>query len=59
MSSASPQEQPQSSPQKRSFWDIFDDFVNSMPPEELKKLPTDGAEQHDHYIYGWPKRPNK
>ena len=27
------------------------------PPEELDKLPTDGASQHDHYLYGTPKRP--
>jgi len=25
-----------------------------VPPEELAKLPKDG--EHDHYIYGWPKR---
>jgi antitoxin component of MazEF toxin-antitoxin module len=27
------------------------------PPEKLDKLPTDGASQHDHYLYGTPKRP--
>jgi antitoxin component of MazEF toxin-antitoxin module len=27
------------------------------PSEELDKLPTDGASQHDHYLYGTPKRP--
>jgi antitoxin component of MazEF toxin-antitoxin module len=27
------------------------------PPEELDKLPIDGASQHDHYLYGTPKRP--
>jgi hypothetical protein len=27
-----------------------------MPPEVRAKLPTDGASQHDHYIYGVPKR---
>lgn len=26
-------------------------------PEEVRaKLPADGADQHDHYIYGVPKR---
>ena len=29
----------------------------TVPPEEWDKLPVDGAEQHDHYIYGIPKRP--
>jgi hypothetical protein len=27
-----------------------------VPPEEWEKLPTDLSEQHDHYIYGTPKR---
>jgi hypothetical protein len=27
-----------------------------MPPEVRAKLPADGASQHDHYIYGVPKR---
>ena len=27
-----------------------------MPDEVRAKLPADGATQHDHYIYGVPKR---
>jgi hypothetical protein len=27
-----------------------------IPDEVRAKLPTDGASQHDHYIYGVPKR---
>ena len=27
-----------------------------MPEEVRAKLPADGAAQHDHYIYGVPKR---
>ena len=27
-----------------------------MPDEVRAKLPADGAGQHDHYIYGVPKR---
>jgi len=50
-----PQE-PQGKPQKRSLWDIFEEFRESMSPELKASLPKDGAEQHDHYIYGWPKR---
>ena len=29
-----------------------------LPPEVLAALPTDGAAQHDHYLYGTPKRPD-
>ena len=28
-----------------------------LPPEVIDAWPTDGASQHDHYIYGTPKRP--
>jgi hypothetical protein len=27
-----------------------------VPPEIMAAMPTDGASQHDHYIYGWPKK---
>jgi antitoxin component of MazEF toxin-antitoxin module len=30
--------------------------ARALPPETLDKLPVDGAAQHDHYIYGTPKR---
>ena len=29
---------------------------SEMPAEVQAKLPVDGASQHDHYIYGVPKR---
>lgn len=31
--------------------------ARALPPEVLDRLPADGASQHDHYIYGTPKRP--
>ena len=27
-----------------------------IPEEELRRIPKDLAEQHDHYIYGTPKK---
>jgi hypothetical protein len=39
-----------------TIWDLFDEIWGGMPEEELRKLPQDGAAQHDHYIYGLPKR---
>lgn len=27
-----------------------------IPDEVWEKIPVDGSEQHDHYIYGTPKR---
>jgi antitoxin component of MazEF toxin-antitoxin module len=42
---------------RRPIWEKILDLTKDIPPEELEKLPTDGASQHDHYIYGTPKRP--
>ncbi len=33
------------------------DWVESLPPVGDDDLPTDLAAQHDHYLYGHPKRP--
>jgi hypothetical protein len=30
--------------------------MKDVPPEIMATLQKDGASQHDHYIYGWPKR---
>lgn len=54
MSTSAPQDSQQNKPHK-SIEEILAPFWN-MSEEEREKLPTDGAAQHDHYIYGWPKR---
>jgi hypothetical protein len=41
----------------KPLWEIADDLLKDVPQEVLDRLPTDGAVQHDHYIYGTPKRP--
>ncbi|HEV1288291.1 MAG TPA: hypothetical protein VNU44_23405 [Bryobacteraceae bacterium] len=49
----------QPSPAERPLQHIADIIVNGMkdvPPEIMAAMPTDGASQHDHYIYGWPKK---
>jgi hypothetical protein len=40
----------------QSLLALFDSITADMTPDEIAKLPADGAEQHDHYIYGLPKR---
>ncbi len=35
---------------------IILDSMKDIPPDIMSTMPTDGASQHDHYIYGWPKR---
>ena len=42
---------------RKPIWERIAESVADAPPEELAKLPSDGASQHDHYIYGTPKRP--
>jgi hypothetical protein len=36
--------------------DIVLSRMRNVPPEVMATMPKDGASQHDHYIYGWPKR---
>jgi bifunctional DNA-binding transcriptional regulator/antitoxin component of YhaV-PrlF toxin-antitoxin module len=39
------------------LWERIAARAAAIPPEELDKLPPDGAAQIDHYLYGHPKRP--
>jgi hypothetical protein len=32
------------------------DNMQDVPRDVVATAPKDGASQHDHYIYGWPKR---
>lgn len=50
--------QPTEASERIPIWDVIDTLRKSVPPEEFSKLPKDGAEQLDHYLYGSPKRPN-
>mgnify|MGYP006289999873 FL=1 len=40
----------------QSLGAFAEELVADIPEEVLNELPTDSAEQHDHYIYGTPKR---
>ncbi len=35
---------------------IFEDLSSELPLKNWRELPTDGAENHDHYLYGAPKK---
>ncbi len=43
-------------PKKKSLLDKLGEISSRVPDEMWAKLPIDGAEQHDHYLYGTPKR---
>jgi hypothetical protein len=40
----------------RPVWQIVAEAMQDVPDEVLQRLPGDGASEHDHYLYGWPKR---
>jgi hypothetical protein len=40
----------------RPIWDVILDNMKDVPPEKFARLPKDGASEHDHYLYGHPKR---
>ena len=46
-------------PARKPIWERIQDMTADVPDEEWDKLPTDLAEQHDHYLYGTPKRPTE
>ena len=47
-------EQPQP-PDGRPIWEIFEALSRQVPIDEWSKLPLDGADEHNHYLYGAPK----
>ena len=46
----------QESKRRRHISDVIRENMSDMPADILAQLPKDGASQHDHYIYGSPKR---
>jgi predicted DNA-binding antitoxin AbrB/MazE fold protein len=44
-------------PARQSLAQHIAALARALPQETLDRLPADGASQHDHYIYGTPKRP--
>ncbi len=43
-------------PKRQSLLDKLEAISKSVPDEVWEKLPTDGAENIDHYLYGAPKK---
>lgn len=40
----------------RHIADVIRERMSKAPPEIMATMPTDGASQHDHYIYDSPKK---
>ena len=48
--------QDQQVPAKRHISQVLADRMKALPDEVFEGLPIDGASEHDHYLYGAPKR---
>ncbi len=44
-------DEPTFDPNAKPIWQEFDEILSSLPREALDRLPTDGARNHDRYIY--------
>jgi hypothetical protein len=40
----------------RPIWELIADTIKDVPLAEFADLPQDGASEHNHYLYGHPKR---
>ncbi len=50
--------QPKAAPAHKPIWEEIEELASGIPDEEFLKLPVDGTEQLDHYVYGLPTRPS-
>ncbi|CAN5182492.1 MAG: hypothetical protein ACR2GW_10880 [Pyrinomonadaceae bacterium] len=40
----------------RPIWEVIAEISSQVPDEEWDQLPADGSLNHDHYLYGGPKK---
>ena len=55
LASAEPSSPPAERPLQTAA-DIVLSHMRKVPSEIMETMPKDGASQHDHYVYGWPKK---
>jgi len=46
-------------PKKRKLLEKLEALMKELPPDAFEGYPTDGSLNHDHYLYGSPKREEK
>ena len=49
------EEAPSPRSERESILEMFERLRKSVPPEAWDNLPTDGAKNYKHYLYGRPK----
>lgn len=40
----------------RPIWEIIEEISSQAPPGTWDNIPVDGSVNHDHYLYGAPKK---
>ena len=50
------EQQPRPSETTRPIWEIIEEISRQAPPGTWDDVPTDGSLNHDHYLYGAPKK---
>lgn len=48
--------QQEEKPKPRKLFQKLEELRAKLPPDAWKDSPTDGSLNHDHYLYGAPKR---
>ena len=43
-------------PKRKPIWEAALELAASIPEEDVKKMPRDASTNHDHYLYGTPRR---
>jgi hypothetical protein len=38
------------------IWERIAELAEEIPDEAIADIPVDGATEHDHYLYGSPKK---
>jgi len=41
---------------RRSVWEVVDEINAGLPADTWENVPIDGSINHDHYLYGAPKK---
>jgi hypothetical protein len=41
---------------RRHISEVIQEIMSDVPREVFESLPRDGASEHDHYLYGTPKK---
>jgi len=42
--------------ESRPIWEIIEEISSQAPPGTWDSVPVDGSVNHDHYLYGAPKK---